>query len=131
MTENDQSIEQDSARVMVLGRAIADGTATPAMAHEWLTHRYVCTSEMVRKAADVLWLAIAEKDREITVDNELLAERERILTACPCPVHGACVPHVLAELGRIPELEKELEVKRLVVLEQGALIAQLQGQGNQ
>jgi hypothetical protein len=32
---------------------------------------------------------------EIAIDDQLLAERNRILDALPCPEHGPCVPYVL------------------------------------
>lgn len=52
-------------------------------------------------AADLSRLsrALAERDAEIAIDNQLLTDRQRILDACPCPVHGPCVPHVLHRLA--------------------------------
>lgn len=38
---------------------------------------------------------IAELEREIETDDLLLADRNRILDAFPCPDHGPCVPYVL------------------------------------
>lgn len=43
---------------------------------------------------------------EIDIDNKLLADRQRILDACPCPEHGSCVPHVLDELARLKSFDK-------------------------
>jgi hypothetical protein len=55
---------------------------------------------------DVLLAEIEARDAEIerlraeiAVDDKLLAERNRILEAEPCPMHGPCVPHVLEVLG--------------------------------
>ncbi len=48
-----------------------------------------------------------EKAREIAINDQLLAERQRILDACPCPVHGSCVPHVLAQLAELTRLKGE------------------------
>lgn len=39
--------------------------------------------------------------REIAVDDQLLADRQRILDACPCPVHGSCIPYVLEQIARL------------------------------
>lgn len=52
----------------------------------------------------------AERDtlqREVAVDNQLLADRQRILDACPCPVHGPCVPHVLNRLKEADTIQRE------------------------
>lgn len=49
-------------------------------------------------AETIIRQLLAERDElrtEIDTDNQLLAERNRILEALPCPVHGPCVPYVL------------------------------------
>lgn len=48
-----------------------------------------------------LTTALAEARAEITVSDQLLADRQRILDAHPCPQHGPCVPYVLALLARL------------------------------
>ncbi len=42
--------------------------------------------------------ALDEARKEIAIDNQLLAERDKILDEFPCPHHGRCVPHVLGLL---------------------------------
>jgi hypothetical protein len=41
--------------------------------------------------------ALAKAEREIDINDKLLAERERVLNEIPaCPVHGnSCIPHAL------------------------------------
>lgn len=43
-----------------------------------------------------------EARQEIALDDQLLADRDRILDACPCPAHGRCVPYVLEQLAGLP-----------------------------
>lgn len=50
-----------------------------------------------REAQALIDLAAAR--HEIAVDDQLLADRNRILDACPCPAHGRCVPYVLEVLA--------------------------------
>lgn len=38
---------------------------------------------------------------EIRLDDELLAERDKVLDALPCPSHGRCVPFALQEIVRL------------------------------
>jgi hypothetical protein len=57
---------------------------------------------------------------EIAIDGALLAERQRILDACPCPVHGACVPHVLDRLEKLEAAEAELSALRAQLAEKDA-----------
>ena len=52
--------------------------------------------------------AVAAMTAEVEVLTRLLTERNRILEACPCPVHGPCVPHVLEVLA-----SDRAEVERL------------------
>lgn len=49
-----QDIKGESAEIHRLGDAVRDGSATPEMAYAWLTHPYVCTSDMVRAAARIM-----------------------------------------------------------------------------
>ena len=65
-----------------------------------------------RDRAEELSREVAERDAEIAVDNELLADRQRILDACPCPVHGPCVPHVLNRLAALTTAERERDDAR-------------------
>lgn len=43
---------------------------------------------------------------EIATDDLLLAERNRILDALPCPVHGPCVPYVLEFIERQKKVDE-------------------------
>lgn len=68
---------------------------------------------------DRLTAQVAKQQREIerlkeevAIDNDLLAERQRILDACPCPSHGACVPHVLETLTSQQAKLRAVEVLR-------------------
>ena len=47
-------IERQNAEIQRLGNAVRDGSATPEMAYAWLTHPYVCTSDMVKAAARIM-----------------------------------------------------------------------------
>jgi len=56
---------------------------------------------------------LTERDalkEEVEIDSKLIAERDRILDACPCPVHGRCVPHVLDELATLTRYRNALDV---------------------
>ena len=54
--------------------------------------------------AERLIVVTQARDRlqtELTVTDELLADRQRVLDAIPeCPAHGACVPHALAWIAQ-------------------------------
>jgi hypothetical protein len=72
---------------------------------------------------------IASLEREVAVDDKLLAERERVLAEIPeCPVHGSgCVPHAVewiimakarlgpAALAEMRQIAKESTVGGLFV----------------
>lgn len=47
--------------------------------------------------------------REIKTDDELLADRNRILEALPCPTHGPCVPYVLHNISDMKNATEHLE----------------------
>lgn len=47
---------------------------------------------------------------EIAVDDQLLADYKLVLDACPCPVHGTCVPYVLEVLKGDKPLPKPTPV---------------------
>ena len=47
-------IEHQNAEIQRLGNAVRDGSATSEMAYAWLTHPYVCTSDMVKAAARIM-----------------------------------------------------------------------------
>lgn len=49
-----EDIERHNAEIQRLGNAVRDGSATPEMAYAWLTHPYVCTSDMVKAAARIM-----------------------------------------------------------------------------
>lgn len=49
-----EDIGRHSAEIQRLGNAVRDGSATPEMAYAWLTHPYVCTSDMVKAAARIM-----------------------------------------------------------------------------
>ncbi len=42
--------------------------------------------------------ALLDAREEIETDDKLLADRNRILDAYPCAVHGPCVPHIMETL---------------------------------
>lgn len=58
---------------------------------------------------------VAELEREVALDDQLLADRQRILDSCPCPVHGACIPHVLETLAKSKAAEEKLRAAEAVV----------------
>lgn len=47
-------IGHQNAEIQRLGNAVRDGSATSEMAYAWLTHPYVCTSDMVKAAARIM-----------------------------------------------------------------------------
>lgn len=49
-------------------------------------------------AGEVMLKKLAQTKEEIEVSERIIADRDRILDALPCPVHGRCVPHVLEKL---------------------------------
>jgi hypothetical protein len=42
-----------------------------------------------------------EAEASAAIGDKLLAERNRVLDALPCPTHGQCVPHALDEIDRL------------------------------
>ena len=56
---------------------------------------------------DTLCAALLEEGRartaeeEVRVADQLIAERNRVLDALPCPVHGQCVPHALNAIASL------------------------------
>lgn len=52
---------------------------------------------------------IAVMEREVSLDNVLIADRDRVLRAIPCPTHGPCVPHALEWIKA-----RELDESRIV-----------------
>lgn len=64
---------------------------------------------------------LEELEREVAVDDALLAERQRILDACPCPIHGPCVPHVVKRLEDLQAAEAELRAIDQVLARRPAL----------
>ena len=51
--------------------------------------------------------ALVQMRAEIQVDDSLLKDRNRILAALPCPIHGPCVPYVLEQLEALKRLRSE------------------------
>lgn len=49
--------------------------------------------------------ALSQMRHEIRISDQLIAERDRILDALPCPIHGRCVPFVLEWIERKKKLE--------------------------
>lgn len=62
--------------------------------------------EMCARAmwARPLVTALVAAREEIGTDDKLLADRQSILDAAPCPAHGPCVPHVLMVIGAAYDL---------------------------
>lgn len=58
---------------------------------------------------------IASLNEEVAIDDKLLADRQRILDAVPCPDHGPCVPHVLKEFERLRASEARLRTALEVI----------------
>lgn len=40
---------------------------------------------------------------EVELDNKIIAERDKILKANPCPVHGECVPYVMEKIKKLEQ----------------------------
>lgn len=59
-------------------------------------------ADACRAGADALD-RLAQAELEIRVSDELLADRNRILDALPCPQHGPCVPYVLEQIGKLAQ----------------------------
>lgn len=55
-------------------------------------------------------------EKEVLVSDKLIAERNRILDADPCPVHGQCVPHILERLSThiLPEPTVDIEISEVI-----------------
>ena len=64
---------------------------------------------------------IAELEEENETADKLIEERNRVLDALPCGSHGRCVPHALAEIGRLQsEIAKLREERdRLLAVHEG------------
>lgn len=45
--------------------------------------------------------AVAYAAQQLEVADKIIAERDRVLDALPCPTHGRCVPHALEEVARL------------------------------
>lgn len=72
---------------------------------ETLTRAEAAEAEITRLSS-----LLAQREKEIAVDNQLLKERDRLLAAIPeCPTHGPCVPHALAwiKLGSVALAQRE------------------------
>lgn len=50
---------------------------------------------------------IVELEAEVEIDNQLLADRQKILDVCPCPIHGRCIPYVIERLELLNALEQQ------------------------
>lgn len=50
-----------------------------------------------REAFAGMWLAVGY----CALVDILIADRDRVLDALPCPAHGRCVPHALEEIARL------------------------------
>lgn len=77
------AVDPEGDEVQRLGDAVRDGRATPAEAYAWLTHPHVCTSEMVRQAAEVLkpWGASPSLERVVfgaSPKAETIAQRYHV-----------------------------------------------------
>lgn len=62
---------------------------------------------------------------EVAFDNALLAERQRVLDALPCPVHGPCVPYAIEKIewlrAEAERLDEALRTRPVLLLcEHGA-----------
>lgn len=59
-------------------------------------------------AARTVELEAARK--EIKVDDQLLKDRNDLLSEFPCSAHGPCIPHMRHQMGIIPHLRREIEM---------------------
>lgn len=50
---------------------------------------------------DALEARVEKAEAEITLDDKIIADRNLVLEALPCPVHGQCVPHAIDEIAKL------------------------------
>lgn len=62
-----------------------------------------CTECVAKRAGADALDRLAQKDEEIRVLTALVDERNRVLSAVPCPEHGPCVPYALEQVARLAQ----------------------------
>lgn len=92
-----EDIERHNAEIQRLGNAVRDGSATPEMAYAWLTHPYVCTSDMVKAAARIMASAPPAVWQDKTAD-----ELRRIAAHIRTPGH-VWAEDAIDEIARLLE----------------------------
>lgn len=60
-----------------------------------------CASEVAGIVDDIIEAAANVRTEELRITGQLLDDRNRVLAALPCPLHGACVPHALEVIERL------------------------------
>lgn len=63
------------------------------------------TACALKASLDVANARIAELEREVAIDNQLLASYDHLLSMFDCPAHGKCVPFAMDEIKRLRSLE--------------------------
>lgn len=53
--------------------------------------------------APLLARALLEEVKCTEIGDKIIADRNRVLDALPCPIHGQCVPHALEEIARLKQ----------------------------
>ncbi len=76
---------------------------------------YKAKMEQIQKELNFARELAVERGNQIELMDKLIAERDRVLDAYPCPVHGRCVPHVLERL-------REVEHIQVITGEEGKLL---------
>lgn len=89
--------------------AAADMTGCRIHTREGVAADLAVSIAKLKHQHDVLKARVEELEREVALGDTIIAERNRVLDALPCPLHGQCVPHALDTIKSLREAARLLK----------------------